>query len=59
MRARLATMLSPTPVHLNDLARQLGVPLNLAAAALTDLELDGRAASLSGGYAVSATPRAD
>ncbi|MES1204075.1 MAG: DNA-processing protein DprA [Pseudomonadota bacterium] len=59
MRARLAALLSPTPIHLNDLARQLGVPLNLAAAALTDLELDGRAASLSGGYAVSATPRAD
>lgn len=58
-RARLATLLSPTPIHLNDLARQLGVPLNLAAAALTDLELDGRAASLSGGYAVSATPHAD
>lgn len=58
-RARLAAMLSPTPIHLNDLARQLGVPLNLAAAALTDLELDGRAASLSGGYAVSATPRAE
>jgi DNA processing protein len=55
---RLAALLSPTPVHLNELARQLGAPLNLAAAALTDLEMDGRAISLSGGYAVSATPKA-
>ncbi len=58
-RARMAALLSPTPVHLNELARQLGVPLHLAAAALTDLELDGRAASLSGGYAVSAIPSAE
>jgi DNA processing protein len=47
----LARLLSPTPIHLNELARQLDVPLAVAAAALTELEMEGRARSLSGGYA--------
>lgn len=51
--ARLAALLSPTPVHLNDLARLLEVPIAVVAAALTELELDGKAASLPGGYAAS------
>lgn len=58
-RERLAALLSPTPVHVNELARQLNAPLHLVAAALTDLEMDGHAASLAGGYAVSAMPAAD
>jgi DNA processing protein len=51
---RLARLLSPTPIHLNDLARQLAVSAGAAAAALTELELSGRAASLPGGYAAIA-----
>ncbi|MBY0565405.1 MAG: DNA-processing protein DprA [Hyphomonadaceae bacterium] len=50
---RIAGLLSPTPVHVNDLARLLAAPSGLVAAALTELELDGRAASLPGGYAAS------
>ena len=52
---RLCALLSPTPVHLNELARQMGLPFGAVAAALTDLELEGRAETLSGGYAVRAT----
>lgn len=50
---RLAALLSPTPVHVNDLARLLDEPAGVVAAALTELELEGRAASLPGGYAAS------
>ena len=51
MLRSLARLLSQTPIHLNELARQLDVPLAVAAAALTELEMEGRARSLSGGYA--------
>lgn len=54
--ARLATLLSTTPTHVNDLARLLAAPVGAVAAALTELEFDGRAASLPGGYAVRASP---
>lgn len=48
---KIAALLSPTPVHLNDLARLTKAPLGDVAAALTELELSGQAASLPGGYA--------
>ncbi|MBL8530459.1 MAG: hypothetical protein JNK94_01885 [Hyphomonadaceae bacterium] len=51
---KLAALLSPTPVHINDLARLLEAPAGAVAAALTELEIEGRAASLPGGYAASA-----
>jgi DNA processing protein len=50
---KIAALLSPTPVHVNDLARLAEAPLGAVAAALTELELSGRAASLPGGYAAS------
>ncbi len=50
---KIAALLSPTPVHVNDLARLLQAPLGAVAAALTELELNGQAASLPGGYAAS------
>jgi DNA processing protein len=50
---RIAELLSPTPVHVNDLARLLDAPAGAVAAALTELELEGKAASLPGGYASS------
>jgi DNA processing protein len=53
---RLAALLSTTPVHVNDLARDMGAPLAQIAAALTELELEGKAATLAGGYATSAAP---
>lgn len=52
--AKLAALLSPTPVHVNDLARMLDAPAGAIAAALTELELNGQAASLPGGYAALA-----
>ncbi|MBI1188698.1 MAG: DNA-protecting protein DprA [Alphaproteobacteria bacterium] len=54
--ARLARLLSPTPVHVNDLARSADMSQAAVAAALVELELAGRAASLPGGFA--ALPRA-
>jgi DNA processing protein len=48
---RLAELLSPTPVHVNDLARLTAAPAGAVAAALVELELEGRAASLPGGFA--------
>jgi DNA processing protein len=48
---RIAALLSPTPIHVNDLARLIEAPAGAVAAALTELELEGRAASLPGGYA--------
>lgn len=53
LESRLAQLLSPTPVHLNDLAQQAGAPIAAVAAALTELELAGAAQTLAGGYAVS------
>jgi DNA processing protein len=52
---RLLNFLSPTPVHVNDLARLCAEPSSSVAAALMELELAGRAASMPGGYAVSAS----
>lgn len=46
----LSRLLSPTPMHLNDLARHAAAPLGAVAAAVMELELEGRAASLPGGY---------
>lgn len=56
LAGKIARLLSPTPTHLNDLARLAGAPAGAVAAALTELELEGRAATLPGGYAAS--PRA-
>jgi DNA processing protein len=52
MRA-IAALLSPTPVHVNELARLTGASAGAVGAALAELELGGRAASLPGGYAAS------
>ena len=51
---KIASLLSPTPIHVNDLARLVEAPAGAVAAALTELELEGRAASLPGGYAAQA-----
>lgn len=51
---KLAGLLSPTPIHVNDLARLASAPAGAVAAALMELELEGGAASLPGGYAASA-----
>lgn len=53
LAGKIAALLSPTPVHVNDLARLVEAPSGAVAAALTELELDGRAASLPGGYVAS------
>lgn len=50
---RLAQLLSPTPIHVNDLARAACAAISEVSAALMELELEGRAASLPGGYAAS------
>ncbi|MBS0385854.1 MAG: DNA-protecting protein DprA [Proteobacteria bacterium] len=50
---KIAALLSPTPIHVNDLARLVEAPAGAVAAALTELELSGEAASLPGGYAAS------
>lgn len=50
---KIAPLLSPTPVHVNERARMLEAPAGAVAAALTELELMGQAASLPGGYAAS------
>lgn len=49
--AQVARALSPTPLHLNDLARALGASAAAVAAALTELELSGQAESGPGGFA--------
>lgn len=54
---KLAALLSPTPVHVNTLARLLEAPVGAVGAALTELELTGAAQTLPGGYAAS-SPRA-
>ncbi len=53
LAAAIARLLSPTPVHVNDLARLAAAPVGAVAATLTELELEGRAATLPGGYAAS------
>lgn len=47
---RLAGLLSPTPVHINDLARLSGADIRAVSAAVVELEMLGTAASLPGGY---------
>jgi predicted Rossmann fold nucleotide-binding protein DprA/Smf involved in DNA uptake len=41
-------------VHINDLARLTGARAGAVAAALMELEMEGRAASLPGGFAATA-----
>ena len=48
---RVAQALSPTPLHVNVIARALDAPAAAVAAALTELELMGQAVSEPGGYA--------
>ena len=53
LQKQILDLLSPTPIHVNDIARLVEAPAGAVAAALTELELNGRAASLPGGYAAS------
>ena len=53
LAAKLARLLSPTPIHVNDLARLTEAPAGAVAAALMELEFEGAAASLPGGYAAA------
>jgi DNA processing protein len=48
-RERLIALLSPTPVPLDELARQAGLEAGAARALLLELELAGRALRLAGG----------
>jgi len=50
---RLAALLSPTPVHINDLVRLANASAAAVSAAVLELELAGEAASLAGGYVAS------
>jgi DNA processing protein len=50
---KIAALLSPTPIHINDLARLVEAPAGAVAAALMELEMEGAAASLPGGYAAT------
>lgn len=52
--AKIAALLSPTPIHVNDLARLTDASIAAVTAALVELEIEGRAASLPGGYAALA-----
>lgn len=47
--ARVAALLSPTPIPRDELARAVGAPAGAVAAALLELSLAGRATLLSGG----------
>ncbi len=47
----LKIALSPTPTHIEELARVVGAPIREVQAALTELELDGFAQSFAGGLA--------
>jgi len=51
---KIAALLSPTPIHVNDLARLTGANIAAITAALMELEIEGLAASLPGGYAALA-----
>lgn len=53
LQKQILDLLSPTPIHVNDIARLIEAPAGAVAAALAELELNGRAASLPGGYAAS------
>ena len=52
---RLATLLSPAPATLDQLARDLGLTVGQTAAAAVELAVAGRAEFLPGGLVVSAT----
>jgi len=52
LRDRLQSLLSPTPVSLDDLAEWTGAPIGLVAGLVVDLELSGQAISLAGGFVV-------
>lgn len=51
---KIAALLSPTPIHVNDLARLTETTIAAVTAALVELEMEGQAASLPGGYAALA-----
>src|SRR6185312_11627709 len=51
---RVAGLLSPTPVHVDELARQVGAPPGEVFAALVELSLAGRAELMPGGMAAIA-----
>ncbi len=51
---KIAALLSPTPIHVNDLARLTETSIAAVTAALVELEMEGQAASLPGGYAALA-----
>jgi DNA processing protein len=51
---KIAALLSPTPIHVNDLARLTESSIATVTAALVELEMEGQAASLPGGYAALA-----
>lgn len=54
VRETLARLLSPTPLPIDELARQTGAPTAVVLAALMELSLAGRAALLAGGMAATA-----
>ncbi|HEX3407730.1 MAG TPA: DNA-protecting protein DprA, partial [Caulobacteraceae bacterium] len=51
---RVWDLLSPTPVHVDELARQVSAPTGEVFAALVELSLAGRAELMSGGLAARA-----
>jgi DNA processing protein len=51
---RVWDLLSPTPVHVDELARQVGAPAGEVFAALVELSVAGRVELVSGGMAVRA-----
>jgi DNA processing protein len=51
---RVHALLSPTPVHVDELARQVGAPPGAVFAALVELSLAGRAELAAGGMALRA-----
>ncbi|MGA0600426.1 DNA-processing protein DprA [Caulobacter sp. KR2-114] len=53
VRERLAGLLSPTPMPIDELARQSGAPTPIVLAALMELALAGRAELLPGALAVA------
>lgn len=51
--AQIASLLSPVPVSIEDIARDTGLPWRTVAAAIVELELSGRAVTLQGGRVAS------
>lgn len=54
VRARIADLVSPTPVSRDELVRATGAPVSAVLAALTDLALERRVELLPGGMVVQA-----